>query len=87
MEQIKITPSPLSGEVKVPPSKSAAHRNIICAALAKGDSVLKPACHSEDIEATIEAVKNLGASVIEKNGAFYVTGIDRDAVLGKKNHH
>ena len=84
MEQIKITPAPLSGEVTVPPSKSAAHRNIICAALANGKSVLKPACHSEDIDATIEAVKTLGASVLEKDGAFYVTGIDRNAVLGKK---
>ena len=84
MEQIKITPAPLSGEVTVPPSKSAAHRNIICAALANGKSVLKPACHSEDIDATIKAVKTLGASVLEKNGAFYVTGIDRNAVLGKK---
>ena len=84
MEKIKITPAPLSGEVTVPPSKSAAHRNIICAALAEGDSVLKPACHSEDIDATIGAVKALGAKVLEKDGAFYITGIDRKAVYGKK---
>ena len=84
MEQIKITPCPLSGEVTVPPSKSAAHRNIICAALTSGESVVSPACHSEDIDATISCVKALGATVDEKNGAFYIIGINRDEVLNKE---
>lgn len=83
MENIKITPHPLSGEVKVPQSKSAAHRNIICAALANGESVLSPACHSEDIDATISCVRALGATVLEKDEKFYVTGIDREAIKGK----
>ena len=83
MEKIKITPSPLSGEVTVPPSKSAAHRNIICAALANGTSVISPACHSEDIDATIGCVTALGANVEEKNGNFYITGIDRDKIKNK----
>ena len=83
MEAIKITPAPLSGEVTIPPSKSAAHRNIICAALAKGKSVLSPACHSEDIDATIGCVTALGATVEEKNGKFYITGIDRNNIKGK----
>ena len=80
MEAIKITPAPLSGELRVPPSKSAAHRNIICAALGSGESVILPVCHSEDIDATIGCVKALGALVEEKNGCFYVTGIDREAI-------
>lgn len=84
MEEIKITPSPLSGEVTVPPSKSAAHRNIICAALTSGESIVSPACHSEDIDATIGCVKSLGATVTEKNGAFYIIGINRDEALGKE---
>lgn len=83
METIKITPSPLSGEVTVPPSKSAAHRNIICAALAKGDSLVSPACHSEDIDATIGCVTALGAKVEEKNGKFYITGLDREKIKNK----
>ena len=84
MEKIKITPCPLSGEVTVPPSKSAAHRNIICAALTSGESVVSPACHSEDIDATIGCVKSLGATVNEKNNAFYIIGINRDEVLNKE---
>lgn len=83
MEAIKITPSPLSGEVRVPPSKSAAHRNIICAALCKGKSVVSPACHSEDIDATIGCVTALGAVVEEKNGSFYITGINREAIKNR----
>lgn len=83
METIKITPSPLLGAVRVPPSKSAAHRNIICAALGTGESVISPACHSEDIDATINCVKTLGAKIEEKDGSFYITGIDRETVKDK----
>ncbi len=84
MEEIKITPAPLSGKVTVPASKSAAHRNIICAALAEGDSVITPACHSEDVNATIRAMIALGAEIVEKDGAFYIKGIDRQKAAGKK---
>lgn len=84
MESIHLSPSPLSGEVQIPSSKSAAHRNIICAALAKGLSVVSPICHSEDIDATIRAVTALGAEILEKNGSFHITGIDREMVLNKK---
>lgn len=83
MEKIKITPHPLCGEVTVPPSKSAAHRNIIAAALCKGQSVISPACHSDDIDASLRCVTALGAKVIEKNGAFYITGIDKTKAFGK----
>lgn len=84
MDCVKIFPSALSGEVTVPPSKSAAHRNIICAALGSGVSKITPACHSNDIDATLFCVKALGASVSEKDGAFYITGIDRTKALNKK---
>ena len=67
MEKIKITPHPLNGEVVVPPSKSAAHRNIIAAALSDGVSVISPACHSDDIDATLRCITALGATVTEKS--------------------
>ena len=35
MTAVKITPTKLKGKVQVPPSKSLAHRAIICASLAK----------------------------------------------------
>lgn len=40
MGQKTIQPTRLSGRVKVPPSKSMAHRAIICAALAEGRSTV-----------------------------------------------
>ena len=84
MENITIFPDRLRGSVTVPPSKSAAHRNIISAALCSGVSKIYPACHSRDIDATIGCVKALGAEIEEKNGAFYIKGIDKTAACGKR---
>ncbi len=70
-----ITPSPLCGEVDIPSSKSASHRAIISAALSKGQSRISGVTMSNDIEATIGAMRALGA-VIEADGDDYiVTGI------------
>ena len=62
-----ITPKKLSGIVDIPPSKSIGHRAIICASLAKGTSILTNIGISEDINATIEAMKAFGAK-IERSG-------------------
>ena len=61
--QIQITPSHLNGEVSIPPSKSISHRAVICAALAKGTSKVENLILSEDIKASIEAMKQLGAQI------------------------
>ena len=61
MHKIRISPSVLRGTVSVPPSKSAAHRAIICAALARGKSIISPIELSNDILATISCMRNLGA--------------------------
>lgn len=60
---ITIKPSILKGEITVPPSKSVAHRLIISAGLADGESVISNIYMSKDIEATIEAMKALGAEI------------------------
>ncbi|HAN44521.1 MAG TPA: 3-phosphoshikimate 1-carboxyvinyltransferase [Ruminococcaceae bacterium] len=62
-----IKPKLLSGCIDAPPSKSAAHRAIICAALAQGKSTVLPLAMSEDALATIDVAKALGA-VIKING-------------------
>lgn len=74
MSLIRISPAQLHGTVSVPPSKSAAHRAIICAALAKGVSVIRPVDLSEDIRATIRCMKALGASVTLENDVLTVDG-------------
>lgn len=65
---IRISPSTLRGTVSIPASKSCAHRAIICAALANGESRLTGVTMSKDIEATISAMTALGAS-FEINGS------------------
>ena len=58
---IKITPHTLYGNLSIPASKSIAHRLLICAALAKGTSVITDVTFSKDIYATINALKSMGA--------------------------
>lgn len=73
------------GTVAAPASKSAAHRAIICAALAQGESIITPAVMSKDIEATCSAVKALGARVDVDGDKIIISGehifSNRDAVL------
>ena len=49
------------GVVHIPPSKSAAHRQVLCAALSQGKCTLSHVDMSEDIKATVAAVTALGA--------------------------
>lgn len=73
---IKITPSILKGKVTIPPSKSVAHRLIIAAALADGESVISNIYMSKDIIATIEAMKTLGAEITsteDGDGLYTIT--------------
>lgn len=60
---LKITPRRLSGAILPPPSKSQAHRLIIGAALAKGESQLERVALSQDILATIRCMRALGADI------------------------
>lgn len=61
MKQVTCRPTSFVGDVTVPPSKSFAHRAILCAALADGESALSPVAWNRDIEATLNAARALGA--------------------------
>ena len=74
MHKVKVSPVILKGTVSVPPSKSAAHRAIICASLAKGKSVIRPIDLSDDISATITCMKNLGADISLDGDTLTVDG-------------
>ena len=65
----------LRGVVNIPPSKSAAHRAMLCAALADGRSVLSPIELSNDMKATINAITALGAIVQLAGDTLLVDGI------------
>lgn len=60
MAKVKIYPGALNGTVNVPSSKSMGHREIICAALARGISVIENISMSDDIKATLRCLKALG---------------------------
>ncbi len=72
---VTIIPGSLSGRVEVPTSKSVAHRLIIAAALAKGESVITDIYPSKDILATIDAMKALGAEITLQGSTARVRGI------------
>lgn len=58
MSVVEIENSILSGEVVVPPSKSAAHRALVCSFLAGGGTV-KPIIDSNDMRATVGVIDSL----------------------------
>ncbi len=59
---ITIIPKKLAGAVTPPPSKSQAHRLIIAASLAEGESTIENIAFSQDVEATLRCMEALGAS-------------------------
>ncbi len=85
MSKICVKSGTLNGTVSMPPSKSAAHRAIICAGLAKGKSVITPVDLSNDIKATIACMKALGAEICLDGKTLTVDGTNtfqnRKAVL------
>ena len=74
MRQIKISPSKLSGRIVVPPSKSLLHRAIIAASLAKGNSIVSNISLSNDINATMDAMKAFGADYSISNNNAKISG-------------
>ncbi|MFR8531182.1 MAG: 3-phosphoshikimate 1-carboxyvinyltransferase [Anaeromassilibacillus sp.] len=74
MSKVIVHPSTLQGTVSVPCSKSAAHRAILCAALAQGESILSPIAVSNDIHVTAQAAQALGANILEEQRTWRVTG-------------
>ena len=60
---VLIQPGTARGSVAAPPSKSMAHRLLICAALAEGESLVRGVDPSQDILATADCLTALGASL------------------------
>ena len=74
---MKITlcrPSP-HGEIDAIPSKSYAHRALICAALADTTTKIECARSNRDINATVSCLRSLGAEIDLSDGIYTVTPI------------
>ena len=74
--RVRIYPSVARGCVSAPPSKSMAHRLLICAALASGVSRICGVSDCEDVQATLDCLQALGAECKMDNNTVIVQGID-----------
>ena len=72
--RIKIYPGRASGTVAAPPSKSMAHRLLLCGAMTE-KSTIKNIELSEDILATLDCLRALGAEVEMADGEITVGGL------------
>jgi 3-phosphoshikimate 1-carboxyvinyltransferase len=80
----RVYPGRIGGEIAAIPSKSHAHRLLICAAFADAPTAIGCAGTSEDIEATARCVSALGARVGRDGAGFTVAPgrADREATGG-----
>ena len=76
-----LPPGPQSGEVRIPASKSVAHRLLICAALGQTKTALRIDGFSRDILATAACLKALGAGIEIRKDVIRVMPI-RKSVSG-----
>jgi 3-phosphoshikimate 1-carboxyvinyltransferase len=74
---VTLFPGNVKGSITVPPSKSMSHRALICAALSKGNSTIENVLFSEDVKATISALKHLGAKFEVNGTTLTVTGVKK----------
>lgn len=77
-----VGPGVLAGQVAAIASKSAAHRMLICAALADGPCDIVCSTTSKDIEATQACLEALGAHIVRRGEVLHVDPIDRAAIAG-----
>lgn len=78
--KLRFRPGQLKGAVQAPPSKSAAHRMMILAALSEGESRIAGILESEDVCATVDCIRALGAECDLSGGTLLVSGVG-----GKQN--
>ena len=74
---IMLQPGKLRGAVTAPPSKSIAHRMLICAAFAAKPTTLLCADTNQDIEATTDCLRALGADIQRTDTGYTILPIQR----------
>ena len=73
---VNIEKGKAKGNISAPPSKSMAHRLLICAALAAGESVIHGMSDCEDVRATLDCLSALGVPFEREGDTVRVKGID-----------
>lgn len=69
---ITVQPSKLHGSIEIPPSKSQAHRLLICAAFSDGETTLHCPETNRDIEATADCLRALGADIHRTDDGYRI---------------
>lgn len=72
--KISISKSDVAGRVAAPGSKSYTLRGLMCAALAAGESELVRPLGSDDTEAAIAVLEQVGVTVRQETGRWLVSG-------------
>ena len=85
MDAVEILPGKLSGVIKAVPSKSFSHRAIICGALSGGKSEISNLIFSQDVLATINGVKELGANINICHDKVIINNFDKNNFFNKNN--
>jgi len=65
----------LKGEILMPGDKSISHRSIMCAAIAKGSSVIRGFLKGEDCLATLDAFSKMGVNIDQHEKEIVVHGV------------
>lgn len=73
--KVRINVSKPHGAVNAPPSKSMAHRLLICAGLCCGRSVIHGIAPSQDVLATLDCLGALGARYVYEGDTVTIDGI------------
>ena len=72
---ITIFPNKLSGFVTAIPSKSQAHRLLICSAFADRETILDCPEANQDIEATVDCLNALGANITRTKTGYKISPV------------
>ncbi len=74
--RVEIAPGRASGRLQVPPSKSVAHRLLICAGMSRGRSIIRGISSCEDVQATLDCLRAVGAECRQDGDTVEVQGVD-----------
>lgn len=81
---VRIHPHGLYGTINSVPSKSVAHRMLICAALSDTPTQITISASNADIDATVSCLRALGSEINIENGVYTITPVkpsDKPVVL------
>jgi 3-phosphoshikimate 1-carboxyvinyltransferase len=76
---------PLTGKISVPGDKSISHRALIFSALAIGKSRITGLLEGEDVLATADALRAMGARIEKKNDVWTVHGVGVGGLMQPEN--